>query len=272
MNSHAAGRFGLLSLLTLMMLVLPGRLRAEPPPAAADGFNTCVQSVEARLARQHSFPQGFLVPQDEAQLLHGGWIVEDLTPSGGGTLPDALLHHWRGTAFVRGASAAELERAMRSFADYPRFYAPQVLAASVVEQDGDRYRVWMRVRQRHGITVTLDTTYNVSFGRLDADHGFSLARSTEIREAGTSRDHGYLWRQNTYWSWEERDGGLLLQVESVSLTRSIPFGMGWLIGPYLESIPRESLAFTLRATCQALKTGLQADPAGRETVLEGRDQ
>jgi hypothetical protein len=65
---------------------------------------------------------------------------------------------------------------------------------------------------------------------------------------GSSEDHGFLWRMNTYWSWQERDGGLYLQVESVSLTRGIPVGLGWAVRPFVESIPRESLEFTLRAS------------------------
>ena len=95
-------------------------------------------------------------------------------------------------------------------------------------------------------------------------HGYSTSRSTQIAEidaAGTNaeralspdEEHGFLWRLNTYWSYEERDGGLYLQIESVSLTRSIPHGLGWAIGPYIESIPRESLEFTLRSTCDALR-------------------
>jgi hypothetical protein len=44
-----------------------------------------------------------------------------------------------------------------------------------------------------------------------------------------------------------------MQIESVSLTRSIPAGLGWAIGPFVESVPRESLEFTLRATSNALR-------------------
>ena len=58
---------------------------------------------------------------------------------------------------------------------------------------------------------------------------------------------------NTYWSYEERDGGLYMQVDSISLTRAIPAGLGWAVRPYVESVPRESLEFTLRAACNALK-------------------
>ena len=68
-----------------------------------------------------------------------------------------------------------------------------------------------------------------------------------------SEEHGFLWRLNTYWSYEERDGGLYMQVESVSLTRAIPTGLGWAVGPFVESVPRESLEFTLRAACNALR-------------------
>jgi galactose mutarotase-like enzyme len=114
------------------------------------------------------------------------------------------------------------------------------------------------------ITVVMDTAYDVAFGRLDAQHGHSRSRSTRISEidsAGTSKErvlgpdeeHGFLWRQNIYWSYEERDGGLYMQIESVSLTRSIPTGLGWIVGPFVESVPRDSLEFTLQAVRNALR-------------------
>jgi hypothetical protein len=122
----------------------------------------------------------------------------------------------------------------------------------------------MRVRQQHILTVVMDTTYDITFGQLNAQHGYSISRSTcisEIASPGTakeralsaSEEHGFLWRLNTYWSYEEQDGGLYIQIESVSLSRSIPTGLGWAIGPFIESVPRESLGFTLQATRDALK-------------------
>lgn len=121
----------------------------------------------------------------------------------------------------------------------------------------------MRVRQRHVITVVMDTAYDISFGRLDMQHGFSVSQSTQIAEIDASgtgehaldakQEHGFLWRLNTYWTYEERDGGLYMQIESVSLTRSIPSGLGWAVRPFVEIVPRESLEFTLRSTCNALR-------------------
>jgi hypothetical protein len=104
----------------------------------------------------------------------------------------------------------------------------------------------------------------VSFGRFDEHNAYSISRSTRIAEIeapGTSRErafpageeHGFLWRQNTYWSYREGDGGLYVEIESVSLSRSIPNGLGWAVRPFVQSVPQESLEFTLRSACNAVR-------------------
>ena len=248
----------------LLFVAAPGPVVAEPTPAAVSGFNSYVAGVESRLAQQYRSSDAFLAPVAADRLRRGELIVEQITPSAKSNLPGAMLYDWRGTAFVPGATAADFERLMKDFNAYPQRFAPQVLQARVLAQQGDRIQAVMRVRQKHVITVVMDTAYDVTFARLDAQHGYSISRSTQISEidaAGTaservlrsSQEHGFLWRLNTYWSFQQRDGGLYMQIESVSLTRSIPTGLGWLIGPFVESVPRESLEFTLRATCNALR-------------------
>jgi hypothetical protein len=253
----------------LIILAIPGRMVASPPLAAASAFDSYIGTVESRLAYQHRSRNAFLAPpavtaQSETRLRRGELIIEQITPSADEDLPGALLHDWRGTAFAPGAKAADFERLMRNFSAYPQRFQPQVLQARVLAQEGDHYQVSMRVRQRHVITVVMDTTYHVTFGQLDAQHGYSISRSTQVSEIGSpgtssehvlsSQDeHGFLWRLNTYWSYEERDGGLYMQIESISLTRSIPRGLGWAVGPFVESVPRDLLEFTLRSVCNALR-------------------
>jgi len=255
----------------VLILVAPGCFGEEPTPEATLGFNSYVSVVELRLGQQHRSRDGFFTgaataAQNEIRLRRGELIVEQITPSGGAALPGAMLHHWRGTAFAPGATAADFERLMKDFSAYPQRFSPQVIQARVVTQKDDRVQALMRVRQRHVITVVMDTVYDVTFGRLDEHHGYSISRSTRISEIGSpgtggervlgaSEEHGFLWRLNTYWSYEERDGGLYMQIESVSLTRSIPRGLGWAVQPFVESVPRESLEFTLRSTCNALRSG-----------------
>jgi hypothetical protein len=253
----------------ILFFPIPDRAVAEPSAAALAAFNSHIGGVESRIAEQHRSQSGFLAwvnsaGQSEMRLRRGELIVEQLTPSTDADLPGAMLHDWRGTAFAPGAKAADFERLMKGFSAYPQHFSPQVVQAKVLSQKGDRFQVLMRVRQKHVITVVMDTAYDVSFGRLDAAHGYSISRSTQISEIeapGTENErtlkpgenHGFLWRLNTYWSYEERDGGLYMQIESISLTRSIPTGLGWLIGPFVKSVPRESLEFTLQSACDALK-------------------
>jgi hypothetical protein len=237
-----------------------------PTPGAVSGFNSYIRQVEARLDRQHGATEGFLASEDFTRMRKGELIIERMASSSGADLPGALLHHWRGTAFAAGARAADFEQLMKDFPAYPQRFSPQVVQSRIVSQQGDQYKVLLRVRQHHVITVVMDTAYDITFGRLDRGHGYSMARSTaisEIKSPGTSderalkpeEEHGFLWRMNTYWSYVEKDGGLYMQIESVTLTRSIPTGLGWVIGPFVESIPRESLEFTLRSACDALDKG-----------------
>jgi hypothetical protein len=248
----------------LLLLAAPAWVAAQPSPAATTAFNSYVERVEGRLNAQHRSAGGFLAPVDFARLRQGELIIDQLASGAGTELPSALLHDWRGTAFIPGGKAVNFERLMKDFNAYPKVYAPQVLTAKVTEHDGDHFQTTMRVRQKHVLTVVMDTAYDITFGRQDAQRGYSTSRSTQIAEIdspgtaqeralGPGEEHGFLWRMNTYWSYEERDGGLYIQIESVSLSRSIPIGLGWAIGPFIESVPRDSLEFTLRATSNALR-------------------
>jgi hypothetical protein len=248
--------------ITFWIFVAGSGLPAQPKPEAVAAFDTYIAQVESRLDKQHHSANGFLVPEDAPRLRAGEQIIEQVPPPSGTDLPGAMLHHWRGTAFAPGVTLADFERMMKDFQGYPRLYAPQVLQSLVLSRRADGFQVLMRTSQKHVLTVVLDMNLDVRFGRLDAHHGYSLSRSTDIAEIespGTRKEralsprdnHGFLWRLNTYWSYEERDGGLYMQIETVSLSRSVPEALGWAIKPFVESVPRESLEFTLRSTCDA---------------------
>ena len=245
---------------------------AEAPAKAVSAFEAYAARVEGRLTVQHQSAAGFLAGGEadgamNDRVRRGEVVVEKLTPNKG-EVPGGILHDWRGTAFVKGATAAEFELLMKNFSEYAQMYSPEVVRARVVAPLSrpvpDHFTSEMRVKQKHVLTVVLDMTYDVTYGRLDAGHGWSISRSTkisEVEDAGTAKEralppdkeHGFLWRLNTYWSYEERNGGLYMQIESISLTRGIPAGLGWAIGPFVESVPRESLEFTLRNTSKALE-------------------
>lgn len=253
------------AVVTLLSFTAAPSCAVGQPSAAVAAFDSYSQAVEMRLEKQLRSHDGcaLLSREVEFKARRGEFVVEQLTPAGN-IAAGAMLHHWRGSAFITGASAADFRRLMKDFDAYPLHYRPQVLRARVLTRQGDRFQVVMRVRQHHVLTVVMDSTYDVTFGELDPHCGYSRSRSTQISEidsAGTAgertlgarEEHGFLWRLNTYWSYAERDGGLEITIESISLTRDIPTGLGWMIGPFVQSIPRESLEFTLRSTSDALR-------------------
>jgi hypothetical protein len=167
-------------------------------------------------------------------------------------LDGALLHHWRGAAFVPGADRQDMLALLRDYEHFPTYYAPEVVSAHFLGG-----MLTMRMRKQSIIPVVLDAEFEVQDG-LDGDAaGYSFSRSTHIRQIREQRyteedDDGFLWRLNSYWSFVQVRDGLLIECEAISLTRDIPSGLGWLIAPIVKQMPRTSLEFTLNATKNAL--------------------
>lgn len=232
---------------------------ARLTPQANAEFDAYVAGVEARLKTQHA-ASGTCIAEPAAgtdgvrvEPVHGGtWQVE------GG-----LLHHWRATALVPGADARGMLALLRDYDHLARYYAPEVVSSRAAGEDGGRATVEMRFKKQRVITVVLDAEFASESGFARPTCGYSVSRSThvwQVDEAGTAREHrrhefsddGFLWRLNSYWSFEQTSAGLLVECEAVSLTRSVPAGLGWLITPIISTLPRTSLEFTLAATRNAL--------------------
>jgi hypothetical protein len=178
-------------------------------------------------------------------------------------VPGGLTHHWIGTVFIPGVTLAQTLAFLQDYDNQYKFYAPEVQRSKLIRRDADYFRIFLRLRKTRIVTVILDTEYDVKYTRLDPDHATSDSRSTRIAElenAGkpnesekpVGNDTGFLWRLNSYWRFGRRDGGVYVQLEAISLTRDIPTVLGWLISPFITSIPKESLVFTLTRTREAL--------------------
>jgi hypothetical protein len=83
----------------------------------------------------------------------------------------------------------------------------------------------------------------------------------EVQDAGTAKEKDYplgeglglLWRMNAFWSIEASGNGVLAECRTISLSRAIPTGMGWMIKPFIQNVPRESLTSTLQNTRKTLE-------------------
>jgi hypothetical protein len=237
-----------------------------PPTNAA--FDRYVQLTEARMNEEAAAPGRFLwvdrLPEAErratyAQLDRGEIVVSRLETRDRGApvkIPDGLCHHWIGTMFAPGASLERVVSLMQSYELYPEMYRPNVRRARILSRDGDRFQVYLQMFMKKVISVVLNSEYDVRYVALNTGRMQVRSYTTRIaevdepdtareREKPVGHDNGFLWRFNNYCSLEAREAGTYVQCESVSLSRAIPTGLGWLVGPFVTSIPRSSLEFTL---------------------------
>ncbi|HKW57712.1 MAG TPA: hypothetical protein VJN42_10170 [Candidatus Acidoferrum sp.] len=205
-----------------------------------------------------------------AALQRGEVQIHQLTTSdaaGPIPCPGGLIHHWVAAAFLPGAKLSDVLAILEDYDHHSTIYAPDVVRSKIESHDGDHFRVFLRFRRRKVITVVLDSVHDIQYfhdGPGRAHSRSSAVRIAEVENAGTSderekspgNDGGFLWRMETWWRMREGAGGVYIQSEVVSLTRDIPTGLGWMIGPFVTSIPKETLVFTLEATRKAVEARL----------------
>jgi hypothetical protein len=183
--------------------------------------------------------------------------------------PSGMIHHWVGVAFLPGVRLSDVLGVLEDYDHQSTYYAPDVERSKIESRDGDHFRVFLRFRRHKVITVVLDTEHEVNYFHDGAGRAHSRSSAVRIaevenpgkpdeREKPPGDDGGFLWRMETWWRMEEQDGGVYVQSEVVSLTRDIPAGLGWLIGPFVTSIPKETLAFTLNATRKTVEEKVKA--------------
>ena len=248
-----------------------GTAAAQLSPQIAAEFDRYVAQTEARIEQEQSSPQSFLAfeslpPAQRIEVqdrLRRGEVLVDKSIGTSPEIPGALIHHWVGTAFIPRATVRQLLTVLQDYDHLARHYRPEVVTSRLMSRSGDDFLVSMRLRKHEVVTVVLDTEYAVHYGQLDAVHQYSRSRSTRVTEIANpgepnehslsaGDDHGFMWRLNTYWRLEQARDGVFVQCEAVSLTRDVPTGLRWLIGPFIQNIPRESLQFTLKATRDAV--------------------
>jgi len=186
------------------------------------------------------------------------------------SIDDALVHHWVGVVFVRERSVSQAVALLQDYDRHATIYRPNVERSKTLSRDGDRFKVFLRFHMKKTVTAVVNSDHDAVFTREGSDRASSRIRSTRIQEVedpGTSKerekpvgkDYGFLWRLNSYWRFLERDGGVYIQCESLTLTRGIPWGVGFIVKPYVTEIPEETLDFTLKKTKEELeRRGAQA--------------
>ena len=277
MNYRIATRGAVLLALCLCLATPLAAAAAILQMRTLQSWDLYIQQTEKRIAGELTDESRFLrvdrmKPADAAKIqgvVKAGNVYSERmkTLDAGGReigVDDGMIHHWYGTIFIPGIRVDPLIHWIQDY-DQQYKYFKEVEKSKLLSHNGDTFRIYLRLTRTKVVTVHYNTEHTVVY----RDHGPGRASSrsfttkiAEIDKAGTSsekeeppgNDSGFMWRLNSYWRFREQDGGVVVECESVSLSRQIPFGFGWLVGSYVESIPRESLESALTSIRDGVRT------------------
>ena len=280
--------------LVLVFWILPGLAgisasASELKPETVAAFERYIGVTEARMDNDVRLNQFLVIDRlpelqrKEAydQLQKGQVYIEELHTQEDHhpiPIPNGLIHHWAGVIFIPKATLAETEAVLRDYDNEPSIYKPQVHRAKLIAKNGNESKIYLQFYNKSIITVVLNAYFDIIETQIGSTRVQSVSRSTRIAEVVNpgspnehertdGNDHGYMWRLYSYWRLEEKDGGLYVENESITLTRTVPVLLAWLVNPLTKSIPRDILLHTLTDTRKAVtKDGTIAK---QEALSEG---
>ena len=171
------------------------------------------------------------------------------------SVPGGAIHHWRGTVLTPDTDLETVLESVRN-PDKSGPLQEDVLEARVLERGEDSLRVYLKLIRQKIVTVGYNTEHLVRLRRREGQRASSRSIATRIvelqdvntpdeQEKPPDRDRGFLWRLNSYWKYEQRGDGVLVECESLTLSRDYPSFLKPILGPIISSVARESMLRTL---------------------------
>ena len=232
-----------------------------------DAWDTYVRQVDAGAAKAAS-GSSFLwtdQSQERRQQIRAGEIVAaPAVTHSPRHIPSGLIHHWIGAEFIPGVKLDDVFSVVRDYDAYPRYYRPNVIDSRSALRNGveDQFSLVLANRS-FLVKAALESDYRTLYSRVDERRCYAISSAVRMREVedyGEPGEHqlpdgqgsGYIWRLHSITRFEERDGGVYVELEAIALSRDMPASLGWLVEPIVRRISRNSLLLSLRQTRDAV--------------------
>jgi hypothetical protein len=238
-------------------------------PRTLEAFDTYIQHAEMEMEQTLHGIGPFLwsrqTPERTQEVDREKVVAQFWTGRAPVKVPNGLIHDWIAATFIPDSSIQEIFAVIQNYDNYKNIYKPEVIASRLIGHRDNDFQIYLRLLKKKVITVVLDTEHEVQYRQVDRTRWVCRSYTTRIAEvenAGSENErvlqpdagYGFLWRLYSYWRFEERNAGVVVECRAISLTRDVPFGLGWVIEPIIQKLPKESLINTLVATRQALCT------------------
>lgn len=256
--------------LAALVLATPA-VAADLKPETIQAWQEYVNAAEAR-NRQHLAPGALFLsidaaPADAARLREGEIIASPATANVPVKVPSGLIHDWTGAAFIPNAAIRDVLRVTRDYGQYSIVYHPNVVSAKVLETGVWEDRFSMVVMNKSFFAKSaLDSDYRATFTPIEDNRWYSTSESTrvqEISEYGSPSEHtlpegqgtGIIWRLYSIARYEERDGGVYIELEAIALSRDVPAGLRFLVNPIVRRVSRSAIVTSLQQTADVVTSG-----------------
>lgn len=260
--------------------------KAELQPDTVSAFNHYIAVTEERIASDLRHDRYFVIdrlPDAERRraydaLRRGEVHIEQLHTTDDGRplpMPGGMIHHWVGLAFIPGVTLNDVLVLLQDANQYQEIYKPAVRHSRLVTSREGFLQVSEQFYRKTIVTIAANADFDAHYHFLGPKRLVCQSYSTRIAEVehpGESsehelpvgNDHGYLWRLYSYWHLEEKDGGVYLQLEFVSLSRTVPPMLVFVVQPFIKSVPHGILESLMTTTRSAVIAHAKGHPA--ETV------
>ncbi len=247
----------------------------ELQPATVNAWNSYLKVVDSRLDERRDGRRPFLWTDEEsgraARLRQGEILIAPAAGRGIQGVAGGLIHHWIGAVFIPNVGIGDLLATVHDYDRYHDIYKPTVADSKVLacaDSDQKFSMVWQR--RILFIDAAIEGEYEAHDFMLDSRRGYSIATTSQMREIldyGRSSErflppgqgNGFMWRLRSIARFEERDGGLYLELEALALTRDIPVSLRLVVKPFVNRLSINSLTATLSQTRDAVRS-LAAQP------------
>jgi hypothetical protein len=258
----------------LLALVLfpsaPPANASELKPETVNAWNAYVRNADLHMKERVEGKVSFLWTDESSdrrqQVGRGEIPVAPVLSHGTQKVPNGLIHHWIGGVFIHGATIDSLSAVMQNYDAYRDFYKPVVVDSRTISFMPANPTFWMRWQTKVlFITAAIEGQYQAHHVRVDWRRGYDISDSIVVQEIenygrpgerllpdGTGS--GYVWRLHSIARYEQREGGVDLELEAIALTRDIPASVRWFVSPIVNHLSTNSLAATLQQTRVAVSS------------------
>jgi hypothetical protein len=115
------------------------------------------------------------------------------------------------------------------------------------------------------VTAVMDADYKAYYLRRNEKSRYGFVWSTRIqdivnygqpmeRKLTPGTGSGFIWRLFSISRFEERDGGVFVELEAMALSRCVPACLGWLVNPVVKRLSQSALITSLSQTRDAVQS------------------